>query len=91
MQIIEIRLEPSQFRIMGPPELVLWISVLQRTTATDEDKHTSYMNKLSNYYVNCSVSGDKIAVSKLKYWNVDLQECYKDAEAALDQYTTCST
>ncbi len=27
-------------------------------------------------YVNCSVSGKKILLKDLKYWNVDLQEAY---------------
>ena len=27
-------------------------------------------------YVNCSVSGKKIYLKDLKYWNVDLQEPY---------------
>ena len=35
----------------------------------------------------CAVTGEEIPLSNLKYWNVDLQEPYKDAEAALSKYT----
>ncbi len=33
-------------------------------------------------YVVCAVSGVKIPLSELKYWNVDTQEPYADARAA---------
>jgi len=34
-------------------------------------------------YVVCAVTGRKIAVEDLRYWSVDRQEAYIDAEAAL--------
>ena len=33
-------------------------------------------------YVRCSVTGVRIPLDHLKYWNVDKQEAYADAEAA---------
>tara|TARA_Y100001970_G_C14016294_1_gene741092 strand:+ start:702 stop:884 length:183 start_codon:yes stop_codon:yes gene_type:complete len=33
-------------------------------------------------YVICSVSGKKISIEKLCYWNVDLQEAYFSAKEA---------
>lgn len=33
-------------------------------------------------YVLCSVTGVRIPLEALRYWNVDKQEAYKDAEAA---------
>lgn len=39
-------------------------------------------------YVLCNVTGNRIPLEELRYWNVDLQEAYVSAEAAnkrLDQ------
>jgi len=39
-------------------------------------------------YVVCSVSGKKIALNKLTYWNVELQEAYfspKEAQARYEE------
>ena len=33
-------------------------------------------------YVTCAVTGRKIPLQALRYWSVDLQEAYWDAEAA---------
>jgi hypothetical protein len=37
-------------------------------------------------YVRCAVTGAKIPLSALKYWNVDKQEAYVDAAAALQGF-----
>jgi hypothetical protein len=34
-------------------------------------------------YVTCAVTGQRIALSELRYWSVDRQEAYLDAEASL--------
>lgn len=34
-------------------------------------------------YVRCAVTGAKIPLEALKYWNVDRQEAYVSAEAAM--------
>jgi hypothetical protein len=34
-------------------------------------------------YVLCAVTGARIPLAALKYWNVDKQEAYADAAAAL--------
>ena len=34
-------------------------------------------------YVRCAVTGAKIPLKALKYWNVDKQEAYADAAAAM--------
>lgn len=33
-------------------------------------------------FVRCAVTGDPIALADLRYWNVDEQEAYRDANAA---------
>lgn len=34
-------------------------------------------------YVICATSGERIPLDRLRYWNADRQEAYKDAEASL--------
>ena len=34
-------------------------------------------------YVTCAVTGRRIPLSELRYWSVDRQEPYADAEASL--------
>ncbi|MEF2073879.1 DUF2093 domain-containing protein [Consotaella aegiceratis] len=34
-------------------------------------------------FVRCAVTGEAIALEALRYWSVDLQEPYADAEVAL--------
>ena len=34
-------------------------------------------------YVTCAVTGGRIPLSELRYWSVDRQEPYRDAEASL--------
>ena len=34
-------------------------------------------------FVTCAITGKHIPVEDLKYWNVDTQEAYIDADAAL--------
>lgn len=37
-------------------------------------------------FVRCAVSGERIALDALRYWSVDLQEAYANAEAATKRY-----
>lgn len=37
-------------------------------------------------YVRCAVSGERIALDELRYWNVDLQEAYRGPEEALTRW-----
>ncbi len=34
-------------------------------------------------YVRCAVTGARVPLESLKYWNVDKQEAYANAEAAM--------
>ena len=67
--------------------MVLWIKALLGTTGSGEAIHIVFMKKMADYFVHCSVTGDEIPLSELKYWNVDRQEPYKNAEVALARYT----
>ncbi|MEX1147544.1 MAG: DUF2093 domain-containing protein [Sphingomonadales bacterium] len=33
-------------------------------------------------FVVCAVTGERIPITHLRYWNADLQEAYRDGEAA---------
>jgi hypothetical protein len=37
-------------------------------------------------YVRCAVTGDPIAIEELRYWSVELQEPYLNAEVSLRRY-----
>ncbi|MGB0908035.1 MAG: DUF2093 domain-containing protein [Maricaulaceae bacterium] len=34
-------------------------------------------------YVKCAITGERITLDRLKYWNADRQEAYIDAAASL--------
>ena len=49
-------------------------------------KHNSYEILEDGEYVICAVSGKKIMLNNLNYWNVELQEAYFSAEEADKRY-----
>ena len=49
-------------------------------------KHNSYDILEDGEYVICAVSGKKIMLKNLNYWNVELQEAYFSAEEADKRY-----
>jgi len=82
----KIKLVHNQFKITGPADLVQWINSLGALGATPEILHAAFMKRLEKYYVSCSVTGEPITLSELKYWNVDRQESYKSAAVGLARY-----
>jgi hypothetical protein len=42
-------------------------------------------------YVICAVTGAQISLEDLRYWNVDLQEAYVDADTAFKRFRDTST
>ena len=49
-------------------------------------KHNSFEIIEEGDYVLCAVSGKKIKLQNLNYWNVELQEVYASPEVALNRY-----
>ncbi len=49
-------------------------------------KDADYSILSAGNFVRCAISGKIILLEDLKYWNVDRQEAYIDAEAALKAY-----
>lgn len=37
-------------------------------------------------FVRCAVSGERIPLDELRYWNVDLQEAYRGPDEALARW-----
>jgi hypothetical protein len=37
-------------------------------------------------FVRCAVSGERIPLDELRYWNVDLQEAYRGPEEAMRRW-----
>ena len=44
---------------------------------------SDYQVVVPGAYVTCAVTGRRIPLSELRYWNVDRQEAYVDAAASL--------
>jgi len=87
----KIKLKPNKFQVIGPTDLVLWIQSLGSLAADGEIKHAAFMKRLEKYYVSCSITGDPIILSELRYWNVDRQESYKSAAVGLARYEEISS
>ena len=87
----KIKLQHNQFQIIGPADLVLWIKSLGSLAADGEIIHAAFMKRLEKYYVSCSITGDPIILSELRYWNVDRQESYKSAAVGLARYEEISS
>ena len=49
-------------------------------------KHNSFDIIEEGDYVLCAISGKKIMLKDLNYWNVDLQEAYYSAKEANDRF-----
>lgn len=87
----KIKLQHNKFQVIGPPDLVLWIKSLGSLAADGEIIHAAFMKRLEKYYVSCSITGDPIILSELRYWNVDRQESYKSAAVGLARYEEISS
>lgn len=62
--------------------MVTSIEVIQEKFPRDQ-VHAVVEQLLKDWYVLCSVTGERIPLPQLKYWHVDTQRCFKNAEAAL--------
>ena len=49
-------------------------------------KHNSFDIIEEGDYVLCAISGKKVMLKDLNYWNVDLQEAYYSAKEANDRF-----
>ena len=49
-------------------------------------KHNNFEIVDEGDYVLCAISGKKISIKNLSYWNVDLQEAYYSSKEANQRY-----
>ena len=49
-------------------------------------KHNYFEIQEEGDYVLCAISGKKILLNNLNYWNVDLQEAYFSAKEANERF-----
>tara|TARA_Y100000768_G_scaffold289539_1_gene223666 strand:+ start:1510 stop:1704 length:195 start_codon:yes stop_codon:yes gene_type:complete len=49
-------------------------------------KHNSFEIIEDGDYVLCAISGQKISLNDLNYWNVDLQEAYYSPKEVNERY-----
>lgn len=77
---------PNKFQITGPIELIsLTMSIVKSTSDNEELKHQ--MEAFwSNWYVLCAVTGKQILLNTLRYWDIDLQECYGTPDVVPNRY-----
>lgn len=59
---------------------------MQKKKAKVLFKHNSFDVVEPGDYVLCAISGKKIFLKNLNYWNVDLQEAYYSAVEADEKY-----
>jgi hypothetical protein len=65
--------------------------MLQRTNPGGEEARLQYGDfnfavLRQGQFVRCAVTGEKIALDDLRYWNAELQEAYKGPEEALKRW-----
>jgi hypothetical protein len=75
-----LKLEHGRAIVIGPAELVNLIKRIPLITSDPKEQHQLYNKVVSDYYVDCSVTGEPIRVSDLRYWNVEKSEVYKSPE-----------
>ena len=49
-------------------------------------KHNSFEIIEEGDFVTCAISGKKIPIEKLNYWNVDLQEAYFSPQQVKERF-----
>lgn len=87
----ELRLFPQHFKIVGPTILITMVQTIlsNKETANEQIKY-QLEDLFVDWYVICSVSGERIRLCDLKYWDVEKQEVYARPELvpALGWYVT---
>ena len=83
MNKAEVHLKHSQAKITGSAELMSLMENTVKESSSQEEANDRIIAILSEWFVVCSVTGDPIPVTDLKYWNVEKQEVYKSPETVM--------
>ena len=83
----QVLLQHGQVKVAGPPVLTKSIELIVSRCGGDEAKAHAILNTLlKDWYVYCSITNEAISVADLRYWSVDRNEIYRDAEIALKRH-----
>jgi len=83
MNKAEVLYKHSQAKVTGPIELMSLMNTAVRESSSQEEANGRIVAILSEWFVECSVTGEQIPVTELKYWNVEKQEVYKSPETVM--------
>lgn len=80
-KLATVNLSGGRFQVAGPPELVNEINLLFALPGATPDKVKLGIDSLfEQWHVVCSLSGQKVLLCDLKYWNVGKKEIYAKPE-----------
>lgn len=81
----EVVLKNGQPQIVGPSQLISLINLIQRTGNPEMIKQQ--MNKLlGEWGIPCSITCEMIALTKIRYWNMERNEAYRDADVMFKRH-----
>jgi|TARA_B100001063_G_C16375070_1_gene362636 hypothetical protein len=66
--------------------LILYKLLMDKKKAKLNFKHNYFEIVEEGDYVECAISGKKILLQNLNYWNVDLQEAYFSPKEANERF-----
>lgn len=76
-----ITVQANRFKIDGPPILVALTQAIVFDKTIKPETVQQLLNDLwADWYVECSVTGEKIALCDLRYWDVAEQKLYARPE-----------
>jgi len=84
MKLATLNYLPNKFQTVGPPELCFELQLITDSDKPDALKYQAMLKLFSGYYVICGISGEKIPLDMLSYWNLDQQIPFKGPEQAVE-------
>lgn len=78
-------LKNGQPQIVGPFQLISLIKLIQQSG--NQGIIQQQMKKLlSEWGIHCSITGDMISLATIRYWNMERNEAYRDADVMLKRH-----
>ena len=74
----------SRFDVQGPPELLLEMACRGYKEYDFNGHITRHCLAWDDWGVNCSVTGEWIALNDLNYWDTETQQAFKDHIVAME-------
>jgi hypothetical protein len=87
--LAKLILFPNRFQIAGPGELIgLTLAIVENKSYNNDEMKYHIETLWSDWYIICAVTGEKIPLDQLRYWDIHLQECYKSPDVVPNRYWT---